>query len=78
MDRLQMAILNPICLFLQAKAYNFTKRNTPPWVFSTFFTLPKYYQIAQRISSMMGLFYKKNITAKYVPGHGRFQQCIIF
>ena len=25
-----------------------------------------------------GTFLQKNITAKYVPGHGRFQQCIIF
>ena len=28
---------------------NFTKSNTPPWVFSTFSKLHKWYQIAQRI-----------------------------
>ena len=33
---------------LQAKACNFTKSNTPPWVFFTFFKLYKCYQIAQR------------------------------
>ena len=32
----------------QAKACNFTKINTPPWVFFTFFKLYKWYQIAQR------------------------------
>ena len=29
-------------------ACNFTKSNTPPWVFFTFFKLYKWYQIAQR------------------------------
>ena len=29
---------------------NFTKINTPPWVFFTFFKLYKWYQIAQRIT----------------------------
>ena len=28
--------------------FNFTKINTPPWVFFTFFKLYKWYQIAQR------------------------------
>ena len=35
---------------LRAKACNFTKSNTPPWVFSTFFKLYKWYQIAQSIT----------------------------
>ena len=35
---------------LQAEACNFTKINTPPWVFFTFFKLYKCYQIAQRIT----------------------------
>ena len=35
---------------LQAKACSFTESNTPPWVFFTFFKLPKWYEIAQRIS----------------------------
>ena len=30
--------------------YNFTKSNTPPWVFFTFFQLYKWYQIAQSVS----------------------------
>ena len=37
-----------ILLKLQAKARNFTKINTPPWVFFTLFKLCKWYQIAQR------------------------------
>ena len=32
---------------LQAKACNFTKVNTPPWLFFTFFKLYEWYQIAQ-------------------------------
>ena len=39
-----------ILVKLQAKACNFTKINTPPWVFFTFFKLFKWYQIAQRIT----------------------------
>ena len=35
---------------LQAKACNFTKINTPPWVFFTFLKLYKWYQIALRIT----------------------------
>ena len=37
---------------LQAKACNFTKSNTPPWVFLTFF-MYKWYQIAQRVANML-------------------------
>ena len=35
---------------LQAASYNFTKSNTPPWVFFTFLKLYKWYQIAQNIT----------------------------
>ena len=35
---------------LQALACNFTKNNTPPWVFFIFFKLYKWHQIAQSIS----------------------------
>ena len=38
------------CLTGKASACNFTKINTPPWVFFTFFKLYKQYQIAQRIT----------------------------
>ena len=34
------------CRFL---ASNFTKNNTPPWVFFTFLKLYKWYQIAQSV-----------------------------
>ena len=34
-----------------SKVAGFTKSNTPPWVFFTFFKLFKWYQIAQRITS---------------------------
>ena len=37
---------------LQASACNFTKINTPPWVFFTFLKLYKWYQIAQRITNI--------------------------
>ena len=35
---------------LQAEVCNFTKINTPPWVFFMVFKLYKWYQIAQRIT----------------------------
>ena len=37
-----------ILVKLQAEACNFTKINSPPWMFFTFFKLYKWYQIAQR------------------------------
>ena len=41
-----------LLLFLKflASAWNFTKRNPPPWVLFTFFKLYKWYHIAQNIS----------------------------
>ena len=41
-----------ILVKLQAKAWNLTEINTPPWVFLTFFKLYKWYQIAQRITNI--------------------------
>ena len=35
------------------EACNFTKINTPPWVFFTFFKLYKWYQIAQRTTNVV-------------------------
>ena len=35
---------------LQVQACNFTKSNTPPWVFFMFFKLYKWHQIAQSIA----------------------------
>ena len=37
---------------LQALAYNFTKSNTPPWVFFTFLKLYKWNRIAQSTTNM--------------------------
>ena len=37
----------------KAKARNFTKSNTSPWVFFMFSKLYKWYQIAQRITSLL-------------------------
>ena len=34
---------------LQASTYNFTKSDTPPWVFFGFFKLYKWYQIAKHL-----------------------------
>ena len=45
-----------ILIKLQALACNFTKINTPPWVFFTFFELYKWYQIAQRITNSFNDF----------------------
>ena len=39
------------CANVKAKACNFTKIKTPPWVFFTFFKLYEWYQIAQRIKN---------------------------
>ena len=44
-------------LKLQAKACNFTKSNTPPWVFFTFLKLYKWYQIVQSISYKPAIFF---------------------
>ena len=44
-----------ILLKLQASACNFTKINTPSWVFFTFFKLHKWYQIAQRTTNSISL-----------------------
>ena len=40
-----------ILVKLQAAACNFTKINTPPWVFFTVFKLYKWYKIAQRTTN---------------------------
>ena len=42
-----------ILVKLQALACNFTKINTPRWVFFTFFKLCKCYQIAQGITDIV-------------------------
>ena len=36
-------------------ACNFTKINTPPWLFFTFLKLYKWYQIAQRITYLLSV-----------------------
>ena len=38
---------------LLAKAFNFTKSITPPWVFFTFFLLYKRHQISQSVSFVL-------------------------
>ena len=40
------------CYFSLDVAYNFTKSNTPPSVFFTFFKLHKCYQMAQRSTNL--------------------------
>ena len=58
----------------QAKACNFNKSNTPPWLFVTFFKLYKQYQIVQRITYSLMLtelliypkFLKNTSTAVHV------------
>ena len=66
-----------ILVKLQAKAWKFTKINTPPWVFFTFFKLYKCYQIAQRTTNryfrkkaqsclMLSCIYLKSHSGKIV------------
>ena len=51
---------------LQAKSLSFTKSNTPPWVFFTFFELCKWYQIAQGCC-LRSLFHSQCLTLFYCP-----------
>ena len=44
-----------ICYHLYNLIYNFTKINTPPWVFFTIFKLYKWYQMAQRTAYVKDL-----------------------
>ena len=52
---------------LKAKACNFTKINTPPWVFFMFLKLYKWYQITQSITNVFTVLlrysqpYERNI-----------------
>ena len=45
------------CNFENGNQCNFTKINTPPWVFFMFFKLYKWYQIAQRITYLTANFH---------------------
>ena len=49
-----------VLLFVKLKV-NFTKSNTPPWVFFTFFKLYNWCQIAQSIS------YSYSYVSNYIP-----------
>ena len=48
------------CYFSKVAGCNFTKINTPPWVFFTFFELYKWHQITQRTT-----YDNKNRTDKF-------------
>ena len=50
---------------LQLLACNFTKSNTPPWVFFTFFKLYKWYQIAQSITYLSREIFLRVIVGFY-------------
>ena len=53
-------------VLILASACNFTKVNTPPWVFFTFLKLYKWYQIAQRITyEKLSLGYLTNTRRYY-------------
>ena len=56
-----------ISLKWQTKACNFTKSNTPPWVFFTFFKLYNWYKIAQSITYERSGGKKKNFRRKSSP-----------
>ena len=58
-----------ILVKLQTSAWNFTKINTPTWMFFTFFKVYKWYQIAQRITNDPAelaeiIFCNKNVLGK--------------
>ena len=53
----RFGIICTIWSLRKAQFCNFTKSNTPPWVFSTFFKLYKWYQIVQSISIILSTFY---------------------
>ena len=40
----------------------FTKSNTPPWVFFTFFKLRKWYEIAQNVSYVNNVCFNEDLT----------------
>ena len=50
----------------QLTVCNFTKINTPPGVFFTFFKLYKWYQIAQRITYLLWSLGKRFIRLQYI------------
>ena len=51
---------------IKSSACNFTKINTPPWVFFTFFKLYKCYQIAQRITYLL-YWYVSHYLKNFYP-----------
>ena len=51
---------------LQASACNFTKSNSPPWVFSTFLKLYKWYQIAQSTTNLTNAYSEGCMSCKLV------------
>ena len=53
---------------------NFTKIDTPPWVFFTFFKLYKYYQIAQRISFFPKIIHMDGETKNILSIRGTVAQ----
>ena len=58
-ERLSWRIL--LLVKSQVLVYNFTKSETPPWVFFTFFKLYKWYQMTQRVSNT---YYANYFTMK--------------
>ena len=71
-----------LLVMLQAKVCNFTKSNTPPWVFFTFFELYNWYQIAQRITYSNKLLaspkYPANIYLHKVNRRNTEKRCKIY
>ena len=65
-----------ILLKLQALACNFTKINTPPWVFLAFYKLYKWYQMAQRITNTLLKWDKwfYCLVGEYMTNHQKRQQ----
>ena len=59
---------------LQTEVCNFTKSNTPPWVFFTFFKLYKWYQVAQRITITFSFNHNHGRTQNQLPGFSMEQK----
>ena len=61
--------LRDLVSFVQFKKHPwFTKRNTPPWMFFTFFKLCRLYQIAQNITNIFNFYLSNSFNINIIAG----------
>ena len=63
-NSLQLSVMILISCLCRAFACNFTKSNTPPWMFFTFLKLYEWYQMASQLFNCMAGF---NFNTKLFP-----------